>query len=291
MVWSAVYAKGAGEVKTDVSTRSLGKLKIYSITALGAAPSAPTATIGGTVTLFDTSVRKEGGFSVYDYRWAEAMPDGQTGISVSARADGSLVYTVTELGAAVDTPAYPGSGTAYLVDLDNNTSEGHMVNRATYIKPPPDVTLKKPHVFDMPGTAQFETTGSGHNLLLSPSKRRIIQANEEVSYSTSQLSTSHWQLLFGCYINASFVREGETKGESQQQAFSNYVSAGDTATGSNPDEYNGVIMESYSATIEASSPTSRPSGSTVIAPPDNEIYLTAIDGTTVYRRTLLRYTF
>jgi hypothetical protein len=291
LLWSAVYAKGAGTVNAGVSTRSMGKLIIYRLVGLGTAPTAPTATIGGTVTLFDTDVTQAEGHVVYDYRWCEAMPDGRVGISTSARTDGSLVYTVREVGVAIDTPAYPGSGSGYLVDLDNNANEGHYLNVATYIKPPPDVTLKVPKTFNMPGTAVFSSGVSGHDLLLSPSKIRPILADEETSYSTSQLTTAHWQLLYGCYLNVAYTREGATQAESQQQPFSNYVSAGGTASGSAGDTYNGVAMDEYAANLEASSPTSRPSGSTVIEPVRNELYLTAIDGTQVFRRTLYRYTF
>jgi hypothetical protein len=291
LLWTAIYAKGAGTVADSVSTRSMGKLKIYRLVGLGAAPTAPAATIGGTVTLFDTDVRQAEGHIVYDYRWAEAEPDGRTGLSTATRADGSIVYTVTELGVAVDTPAYPGSGTAYLVDLDNNTSEGHYVNRAVYIKPPATDTLKQPHVFDMPGTVSLQSTADGHNLLLSPSKKIPIQADVEVSYSTSQLTTAHYYVAYGAYLNAAYVRDGQTQGESQQEAFSNYVSAGGTATGTTGDEYNDVVMESYALTLAASSPTARPTGATVIAPPLNEKYLMALDGTIVYRRTKISYTF
>ena len=116
-------------------------------------------------------------------------------------------------------------------------------------------------------------------------------ADAEVSYNTSQLTTSHYFVEYGVYYQLSFIREGQTAGEFIDQSFSNYVSSGDSVSGTNPDEYNGVLMESYAASLSASSPTARPSGSTVIAPPQNEIYLTATDGTVVYRRTLLTYTF
>jgi hypothetical protein len=77
--------------------------------------------------------------------------------------------------------------------------------------------------------------------------------------------------------------------EYEQKVMSFYVASSDTVTGTD-DTYNGVACDSYSATITASSPTSLPTGATVLDV-DHDVYLTAIDGTVVYRRTKVSYTF
>lgn len=288
-VWTVVYAKGTGLVVDEYTIRSLGKMYIYHRVALGGAPDAPTGNLDGAVTLFDVSVRKESGYEVYDYRWMEVDVDGQTALATTMRSDGSLVYVVTELNDTSDTPAYPGSGTAYLVDLDQRAQDGHYVNTATYIKPPATVTLTKMRQVRLPGDCEFETGVGGANLLIQSDSNRFLKCDVEISYATTQLTDTPWTLNYGTTYRASYTRTGQTVAEYEQKVLGFYVASSDTVSGTN-ENYNGVACSSYSATLTASSPTSLPTGATVLDV-DHEVYLTAIDGTVVYRRTKVSHTF
>ena len=72
-------------------------------------------------------------------RYAEG--NGTIDLDVQGNGDGSLIYRVTTLTAGSSTPAYPGTGTAYLVNLNNEARDGYYLNVATYHKPPATVTL------------------------------------------------------------------------------------------------------------------------------------------------------
>lgn len=287
MIWTGGFAKGAGLVVDDYTIRSLGKMIVYHRVALGAAPTAPAGSLTGTVTLFDVNVRQDSGYAVYDYRWVEVEIDGQTSLGTAMRPDGSLVYSVVELNDAADTPAYPGSGTGYLVDLNQRLDDGHYVNSATYIKAPATVTLNKVVQFQMPGTAVFTT--SPDELAISPPSTRTLLAAVEISYGTTQLSDTPFKVDYGCFYRATYVRTGSSVGEYISKSLGYVVGNSDSVTGTAA-TFNGVLCDSYDAVLSSSSPTARPTGATVLDV-DNDIYLTAIDGTVVYRRTKTSYTF
>ena len=102
-VWNGIYANGAGTISSVVDTRIAGCLVTYSITAMNAIPSAPAATIGGSVTLVSAAKRNgtrfEDGTIIYDYRWVEANNQNQQ--SIVARNDGLREVTYVTLGTRV----------------------------------------------------------------------------------------------------------------------------------------------------------------------------------------------
>jgi len=289
------FAKGDGEISRDETYRQsvnqgstgLTFITIRHLTA-SSVSSNPITTPSGFI-LSGVEHVDQDGYRVWTGSYARGT--GTVINDVTGRSDGSIAYVVTTLSATATTPSNPSGGTAYLTDLTNAIGDGFYTNRAVYIKLPATVTLKQPFTFNMPGTAIFDTGLGGDNLLLSPSKQIPLLADAEVSYDTTQLDTAHYFVEFGVYYQLAFVREGQTAGEFIDQSFSNYVSSGGSVSGTAPDAFNGIVCESYSASLSASSPTARPSGLTVIAAPQNEIYLTATDGTVIYRRTVLTYTF
>lgn len=76
-VWTATYASGQGTITSNRQYKEGGKLVVYSITAINAAPSTPSATIGGTVTLTQQNTRNgtdaAAGTVIYDYEWVEGQ--------------------------------------------------------------------------------------------------------------------------------------------------------------------------------------------------------------------------
>lgn len=304
-IWTAIYAKGAGTVISSVTYQMKGKLVIYAKTALSAAPSAPSPTIGGTVNLIESSQRYDRfheGVQIFEYRWAEG--NGQVEINVRGREDGSLVYTVTELENAITTPSYPGTGTADLVDLANRAEEGFYRNIATYIKRPPDIHLKQFMEFSLPGIASF--TGSPPALLMQPPNDHMrLLVDVEVSYDTSQITDTPWTVgnyasLQEVYIPYANPGPSPTPGSppadpttsppvERTTALGNYL-AGASGISDTDNFYNGVFCQFYQAVLVSSTPDVWPSGATVLHT-DNEIYHTATDGTVVYRRRKTTYSF
>jgi hypothetical protein len=96
--WVAVYASGTGTVTTETDIQNDGKLYIYTKVAINAAPSAPSPTIAGTVTLISTDVRLESGVSIYSYKWAEGVGEISRAIQYQQSQDqGTLGVTLTTI--------------------------------------------------------------------------------------------------------------------------------------------------------------------------------------------------
>lgn len=282
-IWTTVWAKGTGLVADTVETKNDNKLKIYRKSALGTAPTAPAATIGGTVVLIEDSYKIGDGVVLYDRTWAEG--NGIISNKSQTREDGSIAYTVVELDAAAMTPASPEVGTR-LVALDQDARDGYYLNTATYIKPPPTTTLKKIVSFKMPGLAEF----SGNNLIITPPSDRTLEANQEISYDTTQNTDVPYSVAYGAYLRESYIRTNNNGvGEYRNDTLS-YIVAGAAGISGTNDYYNGVLCDEFDVTLNSSSPTARPSGLTVIDK-DNSIYLIALDGTIIYRRVKVTYTF
>lgn len=297
--WTTTWAKGAGLVVDDKIIQVAGALVVYHRMALGGAPGTPSATIGGTVTLFDTSVRNADGYQIYDYRWAEG--NGQNSIETRGEPDGALLYSVITSTAAATTPTYPGSGTAYLISLDQSPQQGYFRNVAIYKKPPATQTRRITIEWQKPGLASF----TGTQLTLSPPATRTLLASMAVSYSTSQDTTTPWEVeayasfVFN-YITSPLNAAGTkatgdetivtpSQSVSGQKGLGGYLSGATSTSGTNG-LYNGILCDSWNAVLISSIPSSRPSGVTALKV-DNEPYLTATDGTVLYRVTKISYTF
>lgn len=290
-LWTASYAQGTGLISDDVEIHNAGKLYIYKRTAINAVPATPSATIGGTVTLVEDDVqngtRIEDGTKIYRRTWYEA--NGTIDNDNTGTGDGSIIYRVTTLTATATTPAYPGAGTAYLVNLKNEAREGHYLNVATYHKPPATVTLKQQTQFEKPGVAQFTSGTPPLQLVLTPPVTLTLLADMEVSYDTAQLTNTPFSVTKPASFYENYTPTATGIPVTNTQAIGRYLGIGDALSGS-ASVYNGVLCDTWQAVILASVPTTFPTGATVLHV-DNEIYLTALDGTVVFRRRKVSYTF
>ncbi len=341
-VWTGVYSKGVGTVLTQVETKNGGKLILYHRIALGAAPSTPSATISGTVTLIDNIQRKDSGYDIFDYTWAEgngeisrdidysqSVDQGANGLTRTviryltalsittdptslggsinigfsfvcqdgyklwtstyakgtgtvdsrdvAREDGSFVYYRTTLSAAAATPSTPSG--SYLTDLDQTVSDGHFINRAVFVKPPETNTFRRTGQWEMPGLAYFV----GTDLILQPPTTRTLLFSLEVSFATSQDTTDPFTVNTWGGFTETYIPTASGQPVNRQIGLNGYLCSGVTISGSGT--YKGVAVDSYSAQRFASDPAALPTGDVVIHV-DNEPYLTALDGTIVYKRTV-----
>ena len=280
-----VYAEGDGEISRDVDTLLGGLVTRTTIRHLTAPTvgSQPT-TNPGSAFITGEARSDQDGYRVWTVTWAKGV--GTVSTDITAREDGSRVYDVVSLSAESEVPDYSGGGSGYLVHQSNEEKEGYWVNRVRYIKPPATVTLKKIKDFHMPGLASFD----GSQLIISPPSVRTILADEEVSYGESQLETVPFKVDFGAFYRANYIRANNNDvGESEQKALG-YILAGASGINGTDSAFNGMLCTTWSATLNSSSPVSRPSGLTVIDA-DNQIYLAAIDGTIVYRRVSVSYNF
>lgn len=279
-VWTVTYAKGAGTVVDESDIRIVGRLVTYHRVALGAEPTAPLATISGTVTQAASSVRKEAGFDVYDYRWVEA--NGQSTIETLGQPDGALDYVVTTMSAAAETPSYPGSGTAYLIRLDQDRRDGFFTNRAVYRKPPATVTLRRQVRWPKPGSVSI-TSPNADIILVSGAVLELL-ASIEVSYGTAQDTTDPFKVENWASLNESYTIAESGQVVVRQEVLHGHLSSALSGTGT-ASSYHGVTCSAWSYSISSSTPNSLPSNPITIEV-DNVPYLTATDGTVVYRKSV-----
>lgn len=298
-IYTYSFAKGAGLVMDELETVSQAALITYHRIALGTAPTTPSATIGGTVTLFETNIIQEDGYVKYDYRWAEG--DGQNSITTEGHQDGALDYTVTTSTLAASTPSYPGSGTGYLVQLTQTAQDAYFRNVAIYRKAPATVAFRKTMDFQMPGLAYL----SGTQLILSPPVNMQILTTVTVSYSTSQTTTAPFSITapasfydsYVPYLNPGTSPVGGTPPadtstaavQSSQRGLGGYVAASASSGGTN-NYYAGAFCQTYAYTLVNSTPNARPTGATTIRV-DNDDYIFDLAGTKVFRVTVVTYTF
>lgn len=196
-LWTVTWAKGTGTVVTDVRSENQGKLVIYHRVALGTAPSAPSATIGGTVTLIRDDSRKDSGYDVYDRTWAEGK--GVIHKEAHGREGGLRLETWVSLGQGYDASFMKPDG--ILAQKDNDDLEG--VTRWTVTcwqsnsggDPTSGTALsyttKRP--FTYPGRAKaittnadaLSTTKNCYDIYQSPPVTVLVTATVKITYQSS----------------------------------------------------------------------------------------------------------
>lgn len=138
-VYERTWAEGSGTVSSSVETKEGGKLIVYRKTALGTAPSAPIATIAGTVTLIADSSRDSNGHTIYERTWAEGIGEISRDTRYSQSSDqgttGATVITVRHLTAitTVINPISTPAGTV-LISEAKQDQDGYRFWTATYAK-------------------------------------------------------------------------------------------------------------------------------------------------------------
>lgn len=283
-IWTAVYGHGDGLIIDETTVQAVGALIFYHRVEFGAAPSTPSATIGGTVTLFESSVSHRDGFDVYDYRWAEG--DGQSSLTTDGQSDGALDYTVTTFTLASTTPAYPGSGTAYLIRLSNIAESAYTRNVAVYRKPPATKTFNKKINFTKPGNAVIG--GSPIQLVFTSPVTMDILAEVEVSYGTSQISDVPFTVESYATYYETYTPVDTGIAVAKSQALGGYLAGASGTSGTGI--FNGIDCTSWEYQLGSSTPSSF-SAAVHVLDVDNDPYLTATDGTVVFRRTKVSYDF
>lgn len=202
--------------------------------------------------------------------------------------DGSITYTVTQNdddGSLV--PAYPGTGTAYNTKLTHTRDNGFFKNMAIWVKPPDTVTLKQTTQFEKPGSAVF--TGSPPQLVITAPATLTILADMEVSYGTSQITDLPFTVKQPATFYESYTPTDTGIAVTSTQALGRYLAGASGISGTNS-VYNGILCDTWSATLGSSTPSSF-SLDTKVIKTDNEIYLTDVSGVVVFRRTKISYDF
>jgi hypothetical protein len=284
-MWVGHYERGDGMVVDEALIQIKDALVIYHRVEYDAAPATPSATIGGTVTLFDTNVSQGDGWVRYDYRWAEG--DGQSSITTQGQSDGALDYNVVTLTAAAATPSYPGSGTGYLISLNQEPRNGYFQNTAVYRKPPATQTFKKNHGFYMPGVAYFNI--GPDEFIQQPPVNMTLLASYEVSYDVTQISDVPFTVEAWGYVTGYFKpTDGGIK--TLGEGLGGYLAQASGVNSSTAATFNSIPCDEYDVQLISSIPSTFPGG-TLVIDTDNDPYLVDTSGVVVFRRTKVSYAF
>jgi hypothetical protein len=279
-VWVTTWAKGIGEISrsidysqsSDEGTTGITRTTIRYLVA-PAGTIQPT-TLSGSV-LVGQDVSEQDGHRVWVTTWVKGL--GAAGVGIRVREDSSIVYTVTDFAASATTPAYPGSGTAYLVQLDQEPNSGYFVNRATYIKLPPDYTRPIQVEFRKPGLI----VAANPPTITPPCSLDLI-GTETVSYSTSQNAAVVYKISSYCSVYEIYKRSLDGAEFSKVDDTPGYLGSS-TLVGTNT-VYRGISVLSFNVTVSASSPTTLPTGVQTVRV-GCEKYLTATNGTVIWRNS------
>lgn len=209
-------------------------------------------------------------------------------VDVNAQPDGALIYTVDQNdddGTTV--PAYPGSGTAYNVKTTHTRDNGFWRNRTIWHKPPATVTYSETMGFEEPGIAEF--VGSPPQFVLRPPKQRTLLVDVAVSFATTQDTTAPFDIeAYGSFYET-YTPTDTGVAVQTQRGLGGYLAQASGISGTNSN-YNGVLCDSWEATLLSSIPSTFPTG-TVRIKTQNDPYLTDINGVQVFRRTAVSYSF
>jgi hypothetical protein len=323
LLWTVVYAKGVGTVITETEKRNQGKLVVYHLVGLGSAPSAPAATIGGTVVSTSTEVRESEGHKIYDYRWAEGL--GVIAEEKIPRPDGLLEWHRTILSndtlpittSTFDTSWIP-TVNAVLLHISPRLQDGYTITEALWMvagdgtSAPTAATVATEAwmPFRYPGRAKYftqtvsagGTTTNCYDVYLSPPIEVLVLATTTITYQTTTtvgtLANTLWNPTGYATMIAKFGAWGPAP-RSIVKAFEGYtaVNTGSSGTSGGSGLDTSVLGERVYASsgwsIALDGGPTLPSGATVYtlhAEVEKQAAFVKYDGTKYYRKIIITAT-
>jgi hypothetical protein len=223
-LWTIVWTKAitTSHVTDTKETKNGGKLIIYRRSKLGAAPTAPDATISGTVTEIDYDQKLEDGYTLHSKTWAEGH--GVIQKRYQQRPGGLRLETWVSIGAAYDgTYMLPGG---VLMAKDYEETEGAQIWTVTAMQlaaggadPTSGTALTNTTKYDFtyPGRAKAisttvvlgATTFTIYDVYQSPPIKLPIDATVKITYQASgtlgALDNAIWAPDTWATIYATFV--------------------------------------------------------------------------------------
>ena len=314
---TTTWAKGVGVVVNDISYQygdsASPSLVKYKKVSLGSAPAAPASTIGGTVCLISTTVRKESGYDVYDYTWAEGK--GVITKSVSPRDGGLRIETWVSLDSlTAGTASYMPSGIP--ITMDRETGDGFTKFTVSCMQsisggdPTAGFSLEYEdyHQFTYPGRAKaFLTTtplyvaGTGfiYDVFKSPPVEDLVLSDFTITYQSSSAigvlaiplwNPDGWATLVAKWQGMNGYAQAET------QSLFGYRAEGSPLSWTAPPYPSSVVilgnntMQNSAGSLSVTGGPSAPDGEAFTLAVKLEPVFISYFGTQYYRKTVISTT-
>ncbi len=311
-VWTAVYAKGgSGVVASSNDVQNAGKLVIYRRSSIGAAPTTPISTIGGTVTSIAESSRTDSGYTVYDYSWAEGV--GIVAERIQYR-DGGLRLLNREIFVNQGATTYVAYTPANGIEVDKSFTEGDGIRRysVTWIQsssggdpltnPALQFVSKVP--FTYPGRAKSYfssftsgsyTTHRAFDVFMSPPFESLIDATTIVYYKSTNTAPTPsagytlWNPTQWATMRAKWIGWSNSP-RSKVEGLRGYIAENSGSSGTSISGYDTSVLGDrvYAGTdwsITLSGGPSNPGGTNLTLSLQQVPAFTRTDGTQYYRVT------
>jgi hypothetical protein len=308
--WTAVYAKGTGLVVNDVDIRNSGKLKVYHRVSLGSAPATPTATIGGTVNVVTQNFRKDSGYDIYDYVWAEGI--GIVSERIQYR-DGGIRLFNRDIFLAQGGTDYSAYTPTYGIEVDKSFTEGEGIRRysVTWIQsnsggnplavPVLQFVSKVPFTYPgrarayyAPFTVGSYTSHKAYDVFMSPPVQALIDATTIVYYKATNTAPTpnytlwnptEWATMYAKWIGWSNSPRSSVKGLTGYIKVNAGLSGTSSASGTDTSVLGDRVYASTDWSITLSGGPTDPSNFTLTLNIDQVPAFTKTDGTQYYRVT------
>lgn len=326
--YTYTFAKGLGTVLTRTALENNGKMIRHYATALGVAPTAPAPLIAPAVVPVETTIREADGYTIYESEWAEGK--GVISIVQDVREDGLRLETWISLGTAYDASYMLPVGVLKRKDDEDITGGKRFVvtciQSATGEAPDTGVVLTyhKEMKFLFPGRAKAFTTpvpaiapdGTGftayaHDVYLDPPIEVDIDAIVEVSYQNtnvlgslaySRYNPDRWACVRSTWEGWDIAPHSRVQPLTGYRAVGSpinftagaQISSGGTVilTGVNTSCMDNRVYGTSSGKITVNGGPPAPDGNTytLAASLSDGPAFTGLDGTTYYRKTVIRAT-
>lgn len=276
--YSLTDVRGDGLISTAASDD--GEMATLSVTT--AYPTEPAAPTAGTYLSYSKTAQAGYWLLTVRTRVNDTGTVDRVRREQQAREDGSIVETATLTGSV---PTTSLTGAVYLIRSSESTvAAGLKTYGRTWIKPPADWSYVDNVSWTLPGLVELVGT-TDVSVRVRPPVQRVYAGTIATSYGTSKTPDVPWQILEACAWQVSARVNGDAANDvpgatiSQVQASSGCV--GEFAS-TGASKYQGMDV-SQCAITGSSSPTTRPTGATLI---DSDVkpYLVDLAGVRVFEK-------
>ena len=310
-VHTETYVKGEGQISEDRQTRSGGKLilttrrQLSPGNAAAVNPTAPSASIGGTVNEISRTEEDADGHYIVTMRWAEG--NGITGRSESVR-DGLRLVELTALGGKPETFLGSGEPAGILLRDDNREEDGVVFYRQVFAQtlrgspedwgePVAGDTLdewQETRNYTVPGLVTLSTS-LGWSLL--PPTTQTLRAQVTATIEDSDdIAETVYTVKSWCHARWRYtIRQAEdgngniipAQRRAGSRGFRGYLGSGEQISGIST--FMGEPVENSNFSY-VSDPAAPPWGQEIIVEVRVQPLFTDVTGTRWFRKTVVRLT-